>query len=283
MILIADSGSTKTNWALIQPGGEANFIKTDGINPFSRNVEDISVELKGALIPQINGEVSAVKFYGAGIINSSRGARIKMLLQDLFPQANIETRSDLLAAARAMCGNQQGIACILGTGSNSCQYDGEKIAEHVSPLGFILGDEGSGAVMGRILLGDYLKKGMPESLRNKFSTSYGLTRTDILESVYRKERPNLFLAGFTKFIYENIHVEYCSQLVYHSFDAFISRNLLTYTGYKSLPVHFTGSVAFYFQDILKKALTKHALNYGMIMQEPMEGLIRYHSGNVTRQ
>ena len=279
MILIADSGSTKTKWALIQPGGVASFIKTDGINPFFRNVEDISVELKGALLPQINGEVSAVKFYGAGIINSSKGARIKILLQDLFPYANIETRSDLLAAARATCGNQQGIACILGTGSNSCQYDGEKITEHVSPLGFILGDEGSGAVMGRILLGDYLKKRMPEGLRNKFSTSYGLTRTDILESVYRKERPNLFLAGFTKFIYKNIQVEYCRQLVHQSFDSFISRNLLNYTGYKSLPVHFTGSVAYYFQDILRKALTKHSLNCGIILQEPMEGLIRYHSGN----
>lgn len=277
MILIADSGSTKTNWALIQNNKVARIINTDGINPFFRNIEDISDELEKNLISQISGNVTGVIFYGAGIISNVKGAGVKKLLKDFFPEATIEAHSDLLAAARATLGRQKGIACILGTGMNSCVYDGDKIQEHVSPLGFILGDEGSGAVMGRKLLGDLLKKVMPEELRNKLKSEYNLSAAEILERVYRKERPNLFLAGFTKFIYENINTIYCSDFVRNEFETFVDRNLLNYKESALFPICFVGSVAFYFHEILKEVLKSRSLICGKVLKDPMEGLIRFHT------
>jgi glucosamine kinase len=277
MILIADSGSTKTNWALIDKGQVLKVFKTEGINPFFRSTESIYDEIKKDLIPQIEGKISEVHFYGAGIINTEKGAGLKIIFHQLFPDALIETQSDLLAAARATCGNQPGIACILGTGSNSCLFDGQKILEQVSPLGFILGDEGSGAVMGRKLLGDYLKKVMPDDLRKKFNSEYDIEWSEILEKVYKKERPNLFLSGFTKFIYKNIQAEYCQIFVRKEFEAFVDRNLLNYSGCKHHPINFVGSIGFYFQDILKEVLKNRSLNCALILKDPMEGLISFHS------
>lgn len=276
MILIADSGSTKTNWALADKGKEIKRIQSEGINPFFRSVEDISEELECVLIPEITGELAGVSFYGAGIINSSKGAGVRNLLKDFFPQAHIEIHSDLLAAARATLGTKQGIACILGTGSNSCYYNGLKITEHISPLGFILGDEGSGAVLGRRLLGDYLKKRMPDKLRLTFKRKYELTGSMILDKVYRSERPNLFLAGFTRFIREHIRSAYCRDLVTSEFTAFVERNLLNYKNVHSMPVSFTGSIAFYFQEILKEVLKSRSLKCDIILKDPLEGLLRFH-------
>jgi len=278
MILIADSGSTKTNWALADTGKEIKRIHSQGMNPFFRSVEDISEELEQVLIPEITGEVTAVIFYGAGIINSVKGSGIRKFLHDLFPQAQLEIYSDLLAAARATLGTKKGIACILGTGSNSCLYNGHKVTEHISPLGFILGDEGSGAVLGRRLLGDYLKKVMPDNLRIQFKMKYELTGSVILDRVYRTERPNLFLAGFTGFIREHIRSAYCRNLVKSEFEAFIERNLLNYEKVYSCPVCFTGSIAFYFQEILKEVLKNRSLKCGIIVKDPMEGLLRFHLG-----
>jgi len=277
MILIADSGSTKTNWALVEKGEDKLRLQTEGINPFYRNIEDISDELEKELLPKISGNISAIKFYGAGIINSAKGAGLKKLLQDMFPMAEVEANSDLLAAARSTLGQKPGIACILGTGSNSCYYDGIKIAEHVSPLGFILGDEGSGAVMGRKLLGDYLKKVMPENLREKFQ--YELTGSVILENVYRKQRPNLFLASFTRFIHQNLEAEYFQKFLKTEFEAFADRNLVNYKKIHSCQVTFVGSVAFFFQEILKEVLADRKIKCGEIVKDPMDGLIQYHSSH----
>ena len=277
MILIADSGSTKTNWALVEKGKEELRLQTEGINPFYRNIEDIGDELEKELMPNISEKVSAIKFYGAGIINSAKGAGLKKLLHDLFPEAEVEANSDLLAAARSTLGLKPGIACILGTGSNSCYYDGVKIVDHVSPLGYILGDEGSGAVMGRKLLGDFLKKVMPENLRKKFKDQYGLTGSVILENVYRKQRPNLFLASFTRFIHQNLEDEYFQKFLKTEFESFADRNLMNYKKIHSSPVTFVGSVAFYFQEILKEVLTERKVKCGEIVQDPMDGLILYHS------
>jgi glucosamine kinase len=276
MVLIADSGSTKTNWALADKGKEIMRIHSQGMNPFFRSVEDISEELEQVLMPEITREVTAVIFYGAGIINSVKGGGIRKLLHDLFPQAQLEIYSDLLAAARATLGTKRGFACILGTGSNSCFYNGHKVTEHISPLGFILGDEGSGAVLGRRLLGDYLKKVMPAHLRIQFKMKYELTGSVILDRVYRTERPNLFLAGFARFIQEHIRSAYCRNLVKSEFEAFVERNLLHYKKVYSCPVCFTGSIAFYFQEILKEVLKNRSLKCGMIVKDPMEGLLRFH-------
>jgi N-acetylglucosamine kinase-like BadF-type ATPase len=277
MILIADSGSTKTKWVLLKKGNKVQSVLTDGINPFFRTVENIAEELEHLLMPNIIEVVSEVHFYGAGIINDKKGSEIGQLLQKLFPEAIIETQSDLLAAARATCGKNQGIACILGTGSNSCLYNGEKIIEHVSPLGFILGDEASGAVMGRKLIGDYFKNAMPENLRNKFKTQYNINWQEILESVYKKPRPNTFLASFTTFLYENIKTDYCVSFVKDEFHAFIKRNILNYTGYENEEIHFIGSIAYFFQSELKNVLAQNNLVCGKIIQDPIKGLITFHS------
>lgn len=277
MILIADSGSTKTNWALIREGEAAEIIQTEGINPFFRDNENIRLELKKELLPYVDNQISEVYFYAAGIINKEKGAGLRLLLEGFFPKARVETNSDLLAAARATCKGQKGIACILGTGSNSCLYDGEKITAHVSPLGFILGDEGSGAVMGRKLVGDYLKNIMPERLRLKFLSEYCVTGPEIIEKVYRQERPNLFLSKFTTFLHRNINDDYCRKFIKTEFHLFVARNLLNYEAIEDLSINFVGSVAFHFKEILQEVLEELSLHSGIIIKDPMKGLIHYHS------
>jgi len=201
MILLADSGSTKTAWKLISKTGSVKDLKTSGINPFFRTEENIFQELETQLLPETSSDVDQIYFYGAGIINPEKGDIIRGALSRIYTNATIEIHSDVLGAARALFGNQSGIACILGTGSNACLFDGEKITGGVSPLGFILGDEGSGAVMGRKLLGDYFKEVMPAYLRVAFSEQYKLTREEALNRVYRNEKPNQFLAQFTVWIH----------------------------------------------------------------------------------
>ena len=276
MILIADSGSTKTSWCLSDKKDTKKFYSTSGINPFFRTTDDIVNELKAELVPKISGKIKAVYFYGAGVVNIEKADVIRQALSRLFPGASFEVESDLLAAARSTLGHQKGIACILGTGSNSCQYDGENITAHVPPLGFILGDEGSGAVLGRKLFGYYLKKLLPGELTEKFRQNFSLDYTDFLNSVYKKDKPNRFLAGFVPFLKENIDNEYCEKLVSLAFEEFIDRNVKQYTCAEELPVCFVGSVAFYFQEQLMKVLTQKQLTPGTIIQEPLVNLLHYH-------
>jgi N-acetylglucosamine kinase-like BadF-type ATPase len=195
----------------------------------------------------------------------------------LFPEATIEVESDLLAAARSTLGKEKGIACILGTGSNSCLYDGNEIIEHVPPLGFILGDEGSGAVIGRKLLGDFLKGVMPEQIAEKFRIRFPLDYAGFMEGVYKKEKPNQFLAHFVPFLYENILEEYCSNLVETSFEEFIKRNVYRYSEFQQQPICFVGSVAFYFREQLKKVLDKNQLQIKTVLKEPLNGLLNFHT------
>lgn len=278
MILIADSGSTKTHWSYFD-GEKAVWQKqTDGINPFFRSPADIFDELSRELLSDVTTGPEEIHFYGAGIINSQKGDEIKRILAKLFPETKISTFSDLIAAARATCGRKAGIACILGTGSNSCLYDGTQIIEQISPLGFILGDEGSGAVMGRKLVGDYLKNVMPFALREKFATDFPITRDEILERVYRTERPNLFLASLAKFLYLKIGEEYCHEFVKAEFQLFVERNLLHYTHCQQYPVSSVGSVGYFFGDIFREVLKEKGLLCGPILRDPMEGLIQYYIG-----
>jgi len=277
MIMIADSGSTKTSWCVTTNKGIAEYFSTSGINPFFRSTEDIANDLRINLLPKTSVNIDSIYFYGAGIINPEKGNIVKNALKDLFPKAEIEAQSDLLAAARSTLGKEKGIACILGTGSNSCLYDGNEITEHVPPLGFILGDEGSGAVIGRKLLGDFLKGVMPEKIAEKFRTRFPLDYAGFMEGVYKKERPNQFLAQFVPFINEYISEEYCSNLIESSFEEFINRNLIGYSGFQQLPICFVGSVAFYFQEQLKNVLGKKQLQIKTVLKEPLNGLINFHT------
>ncbi len=280
MRLIADSGSTKTDWCLMDGSTVMKRIKTKGFNPFFETEEEIEYELSKALVPQIprGTKIDAIRFFGAGCTPEKAPIVARALMMQVSDEARVEVSSDMVGAARALCGNEPGIVCILGTGSNSCEYDGEKIVKNVSPLGFILGDEGSGAVLGKILVGDLLKNQLGEELKEKFLTQYHLTTAEIIDRVYRKPFPNSFLASLQPFLEENLDNEAIFYLVMEAFSHFIARNVMQYD-YQHLPVHFTGSVAYAYRKVLETSAELTGIQLGKITKSPMEGLIQYY-GNL---
>lgn len=279
MILIADCGSTKIDWCLINGKEKVAQIFTTGMNALLLTEEEMTERIKKELVPHIlSYKVDEIYYYGAGIISDEIKSHVVNALRANIPSATkIEVDSDLLAAARALCGREPGIACILGTGSNSCYYDGEKVVDNVSPLGYILGDEGSGAVLGKLLVGDVLKKQLPEHLCEKFLKEYDLDRTKIITAVYRQPAPNRFLAQFAPFLQRNIHEPAIRAIVFRSFTDFFVRNVESYPGYKELPCNFVGSIALYEKEVLMEAAKAQGITIGKIIQAPMEGLIAYHS------
>ncbi|OFX51202.1 MAG: hypothetical protein A2066_13755 [Bacteroidetes bacterium GWB2_41_8] len=277
MKLIADSGSTKTAWKLIEAPGKTKDIKTHGLNPFFRTEDEIFEELVSSLLPETGTGITEIYFYGTGIINAEKGDIIKRALNRMYPNAYIETYSDVLGAARALFGSKPGIACILGTGSNVCLYDGKEITGGVSPLGFILGDEGSGAVMGRKLLGDYFKEVMPLHLREDFTKQYNLTREEALNRVYRSEKPNQFLAQFIPFLSEHANSVYCQEFVQRNFMEFFERNVSHIPDYTNYPIGFIGSVAYYFSQILNNTASYFGFDETTIIKDPIDGLEKYYN------
>lgn len=275
--LIADSGSTKTAWKLISSSGEVTDFKTSGINPFFRTEEDIYRELAGILLPETGHDVQEIYFYGAGIVNTEKGDIIRRALLRMYPQATCEAHSDVLGAARALFGDEAGIACILGTGSNACLYDGKRIAMGISPLGFILGDEGSGAVMGRKLLGDYFKEVMPIRLREEFSKRFELTRDEALNRVYRTEKPNQFLAQFVPFLSGHRDSAYCQEFVQQNFMEFFERNVVKLPSFSHYKIGFVGSVAYHFSEILSNTASFYGYENITILKDPIDGLETYYN------
>lgn len=275
MKLIADSGSTKTAWAVAE--NPMHVIKTDGINPIFMDSDAIENTLRTQLVPNLSQTITEVYFYGAGCANQEKNDVVKQALQAVFGDIKIEIASDLLGAARGLCGHQDGIACILGTGSNSCLYKNGNISWNVPALGFILGDEGSGAVLGKLLMGNIFKNQLPNEVKNDFEQTYGLSMMDVIEKVYRGPLPNRFLASFGPFIAKHIAVPEMYNMVYDALESFIIRNVKQYP-YMELPVHFTGSIAYYFADILGKIASKHNIHIGNITKDPLQGLIAYHQG-----
>lgn len=277
MVLIADSGSTKTEWCILHNGKPVKNILTSGINPYFQNPDEIKQEIEQKLLPPINGlTIKAVYFYGAGCSNPEKNQLIIDAIHHHL-SCPVEVFSDLMGAARALCGKQPGIACILGTGSNSCFYNGKDIVKNISPLGFILGDEGSGAVLGKVLVGDCLKNQLPLHLKNKFIEQFQLTPTIILEHVYKQPFPNRYLAKLSRFLIENITEPAIYNLVYDSFRSFFIRNVMQYDDYVDYPISFTGSIAFHYRNVLKEAAESLSLRIEQITQSPMEGLLSFHS------
>lgn len=275
MILLADSGSTKTMWCLVDGNKPAIRIHTKGINPFFQTQQDISLEIEKELLPRLGDKkIDAVYFYGAGCAFPEKNEIVSTAISQ-YIKAPVEVGSDLLGAARSLCGKKAGIACILGTGSNSCYYDGTQIAENVSPLGFILGDEGSGAALGKSLVGDCLKNQLSSALQEKFFSQFNLSRAEILDRVYKQPFPNRFLAAFSYFISQNIHEPEIYNIVYDGFNSFFIRNVMQYE-YKKYSVHFTGSIAFIFKEILYDVADKLGIKIGDITQDPIKRLINYH-------
>ena len=277
MMLIADSGSTKTDWCVILDNTPIKRIGTKGLNPFFQSEEEIQQELTHSLLPQLpEGTIDSVYFYGAGC-TPEKAPTLRRAIADSLPVVgNIKAYSDMLAAARGLCGREAGITCILGTGSNSCFYDGKEIVNHISPLGFILGDEGSGAVLGKLLVGDILKNQLSPAIKEVFLKQFDLTVPEIIDRVYRQPFPNRFLASLSPFIAQHLEEPGIRQLVLGSFIAFLRRNVMQYdcTQY---PAHFIGSVAHCYKEILQEAAQETGIRIGKILQSPMEGLIQYHS------
>ncbi|WP_373834687.1 ATPase [Bacteroides heparinolyticus] len=280
MILIADSGSTKPDWCVVENGELLQQIFTKGTNPFFQSEEEISNEIATTLLPRLKSdEPDAVYFYGAGCGFPDKIATMRRAIaQHLKVKGEIEVNTDMLAAARGLCGHTPGIACIMGTGSNSCYYNGQDIVANVSPLGFILGDEGSGACLGKLLVGDLLKNQMTPGLKEKFLKQFDLTPADIIDRVYRQPFPNRFLASLSPFLAQNMDEPCVHNLVLNSFKAFLKRNVMQYDGYQHEKVHFIGSVAFHYKEVLIKAAYETGIQVGNIIKSPMEGLIKYHSG-----
>ena len=277
MMLIADSGSTKTDWCVILDNTPIKRIGTKGLNPFFQSEEEIQQELTHSLLPQLpEGTIDSVYFYGAGC-TPEKAPTLRRAIADSLPVVgNIKAYSDMLAAARGLCGREAGITCILGTGSNSCFYDGKEIVNHISPLGFILGDEGSGAVLGKILVGDILKNQLSPAIKEVFLKQFDLTVPEIIDRVYRQPFPNRFLASLSPFIAQHLEEPGIRQLVLGSFIAFLRRNVMQYD-YTQYPAHFIGSVAHCYKEILQEAAQETGIRIGKILQSPMEGLIQYHS------
>ncbi len=268
MTLIADSGSTKTSWRL---NGEA--IETIGINPVRDSQDEISQIIQ--TLPKV--PIKQVFFYGAGCIVPYKDV-IGNALQQHYPEATISVESDMLGAARATCENREGIIGILGTGSNSCLYNGKAIIQNVSPLGYILGDEGSGAVLGRTLVGDALKGLLGEELRERFLERFQLTPQIIIERVYRQPMPNRFLASLVPFLQENREHPAIRQLLVEQFRRYLRRNITIYQR-PDLPVHLVGGIAETYQSEIKQAATLEGFQLGKIIKNPIEQLAQYHVKN----
>ena len=303
MILIADSGSTKTDWTLVHSthpllGSQviATF-HTQGITPIHQTPADIrsilekellssisifpraqlinSGILEGSLLQKID-----IFFYGSGC-TPAHVPMMKQLLAEVLTPRSVEVHSDLMAAARALCNREAGIACILGTGANSCLYDGEQIVQNTPALGYILGDEGSGSVLGRMFLNAIFKRPELADVRDQFLKERKFTQADVIQKVYREPMANRFLATTSLFIHDHLDNPLLRQLAVDNFRTFFQRNIVPY-GRPDLPVHFVGSMAHYYSDELQEAAKIEGFTVGNTVQSPLEGLITYHQYDMVR-
>lgn len=279
MILIADSGSTKTSWAQISKN-KTNVFDTSGINPIVQDEDSIKNILNKELIPRVinASNIVCVYFYGAGCAGSGID-KIQSLLSSVF-SCKIHVESDLKGSAIAAFEDQEGIIGLLGTGSNSAHIKNGKIVDQVNSMGYILGDEGSGAYLGKKLLSDFFKRNMPLTISQKLEHDLNITKESVLENVYYSNKPNTYLAGFVPFIAENIKNKYCKTLVEEGFQSFFDRNLLKYTGYILFNLAFTGSIAYVFRDILKEVAQKNGFNNITIIRSPIDRLIKYYASKL---
>ena len=276
MILIADSGSTKTDWCLCHADGSVTCVVTQGVNPFHQDETRISAILAEELISQLpHTDVRQVFFYGSGC-RDEQCTRMHDLLYRAFPHAaEIVVDSDLMGAARALCGHKAGMACILGTGANSCLYDGDAITQNTPPMGYILGDEGSGAVLGKLLVSAIVKGHLSETVKADFYVSTGLTPANIVHKVYREPMPNRFLASLSPFVHRHLADRDIRKLVAENFRSFFRLNLEHYRR-KDLCVYAVGSIAYYYREVLEAVALEEGYRMGKIEKSPMERLVAFH-------
>ncbi|WP_158858592.1 N-acetylglucosamine kinase [Lunatibacter salilacus] len=280
MILIADSGSSKTDWRVIREDGKVEQFRTVGFNPYYQKEEDMLTNLRTAEMLALKGSIKEVYFYGAGCTAEKNKASVRRVINAIIGDATVEVDYDLIAAAKATCGHKSGIACILGTGSNSGDYDGSKITTSRPSPGYLLGDEGGGAYIGRHFLQDFIYDDMPAEIRELAIKELGLATLDIQENVYQKPFPNRYMASFCKFIGEHKDHPYCFNLFYQGFVDFFKRHVMRYENYKEKPVNFVGSIAYYNSDVLRKVGNDLQVSIQIILEAPIAGLTLYHQEKI---
>ena len=278
MILIADGGSTKASWCMIDDQGVTSNFDTEGYNPHFVDAEYIIQSIHANFPARIEkNRIREIYFYGAGCM-AGKSVIVEHALNAVFPQAKTEVSMDLLAASRALLGRTSGFAAILGTGTNTCLYDGRSMIQNIDSLGFLLGDEGSGGAIGKRLLSDYMRDYLPDNLTKDFFNSYRLTFDDIMHEVYTQPMANRYCAGFCKFIIQHMDEDYMQQLVRLSFRDFFSNLVSRYPKYQSYSFNCVGSIGYGFRLILTGVANDFGMTVGNIIQSPMEGLVRYHAG-----
>lgn len=277
--LIADSGATKAEWCLINKGRKRTLF-TQGISPYFLNTQQIVDLLQTELLPNLKKiTVEAVYYYGTGCANPENAASVKKALKKVFAKAKIEVNTDLIAAARAVCGREKGIACILGTGSSSCFYNGKKMMRNSPGLGYVLGDEGSGAYLGKKVLQYYLYETFDDDLRSRFDARFVTNRVEILDNIYKKSLPNRYMASFAIFLAENRGHYMIENILEDGLNDFFFQHLCKYSEIWTLPVSFVGSVAYGFKDVLQELCNSYEFELGTIMKNPMQGLVAYHKND----
>lgn len=278
MKLIADSGATKAEWVVAGGDYRSEKFETAGFNPYFSDSNFIRSVLEKDLIPFIDADsITEIYFYGAGCSTISKCTIVEDALTGVFHDAHAEIHHDLLGAARALLGHSEGIACILGTGSNSCYYNGNEIVENVPSLGYLFGDEGSGAYLGKMFLRDYLKGYASASVTKDFDIRFGLNLENILDSVYKQPQPNRFLASFASFLGEHQRSTYVRDLIRKNFRDFFEEQVVKYPDHTEVPLAVVGSVGFFFQDHFKKTAAEFDTTVSRFLQSPIEGLVEFHT------
>ena len=279
MILVADSGSTKCDWMFLDSNGNKSETSTIGFNPFFHDEKFISNEIaKNEFLNLIKEDIGKVYFYCAGGSSDELREKVRKGLKLVFSNAEIKVDHDLDGAAHATCNGLPGIACILGTGSNSCFFDGEIVSEKIPALGHILGDEGSGSWFGRILLRDFLYERMPADIYALFKKRFALEKNEIFRSVYMKPNANVYLASFMHFVSDNRDKVYIKNMVREGLHEFMSIHVCCYENYKDVSTHFVGSIALHFEKIIFDVANELEIKVGVITNKPVEGLLNYHLG-----
>lgn len=279
MHLIADSGSTKTAWRLIKSENTIIPLETIGYSPQYVTTDEMIADLLKVFVPQLmvsTQQIQKISFYGTGCSTPRTVGIIQLALENVFEQAEIEVNHDLLGAARALCGHTSGVACILGTGANSCLYDGQFITDNIPSVGFMLGDEGSGGYLGKKIVRAYFYRELPFDLEQAFAKKYQLTRDDMLLNVYKKPAPNRYLASYTKFLSQHLDHPFIWQFVKNGFQDFLNAMVLKYDKIEKLPINFLGSIAVHFEAVLKEVLLENKLQFGRVIDDPVKELVKYH-------
>lgn len=279
MILVADSGSSKTHWVYVGQDDKRISFQTIGLNPFNTPIEEIFSIINSEI--DIPKEFSSeIYFYGAGCSSKSKKLEMENVFKDVFPNSNIEINHDMLGAARALCGRDKGICGILGTGSNSCVFNGVEITENIPALGYVLCDEGGGTDIGKRVLSSYLKGLMPKDISDKFYAQFPFEESYFLDKIYKETRPNYFLASFARFAIENKEEKYLREILKKSFKSFFENQILLYPNYNKYSLNFVGSVAYLCEDILRESSRDFGLSISKIIQSPINHLVDFHLNKI---